>query len=74
MSNHVPVIDELIGAHDHESYFAFDLWYGNSSLIQPSVVTGDMHILNKANFGIFHLFGGDFRPKLANLKKEFFNV
>lgn len=67
-------MNELIGAHDHESYFAFDLWYGNSSLIQPSVLTGDMHSINKANFAIFHFFGGDFRPRLANLKKELSNV
>ncbi len=74
LSNYVPIMSELIGAHDHESYFAFDLWYGNSSLIQPSVLTGDMHSVNKANFAIFHFFGGDYRPRFANLKKEFFNV
>jgi TnpA family transposase len=74
LSNYVPIMSELIGAHDHESYFAFDLWYGNSSLIQPSVLTGDMHSINKANFAIFHLFGGDFRPGFSNLKKELANV
>ena len=25
--NHIPLQTELIGAHMHESYFAFDIWY-----------------------------------------------
>ncbi|MES2608310.1 MAG: Tn3 family transposase [Pseudomonadota bacterium] len=70
LSNHVPLMNELIGAHDHESYFSFDLWYGNTSIIQPMVVTSDMHGINKANFALFHWFGGDFRPRFANLKSE----
>jgi len=70
LSNHVPIQCELIGAHEHESYFAFDVWYGNASLINPVVLTGDMHSVNKANFAIFHWFGGEFRPRFTNLKKE----
>lgn len=74
LSNHVPVMNELIGAHEHESYFSFDLWYGNTSLIQPMVVTSDMHGINKANFAIFHWFGGEFRPRFTNLKRELAKV
>lgn len=70
LSNHVPLMNELIGAHEHESYYAFDAWYGNHSLIQPTVVTGDMHSINKVNFALFRWFGGDFRPRLTNLKSE----
>lgn len=70
LSNHVPLATELIGAHEHESYFAFDIWYGNTSVIQPTVITGDMHAINKANFAIFHWFGADFRPRFSNMKKE----
>ena len=74
LSNHVPIHGEIIGAHEHESYFAFDIWYNNTSLIQPTVLTGDMHSINKANFAIFHWFGGDFRPRFTNLKKELENI
>ncbi|SPX62074.1 Transposase Tn3 family protein [Legionella feeleii] len=45
--NHIPLQTELIGAHEHESYFAFDIWYNNTSSIMPSSITGDMHIINK---------------------------
>ena len=30
----------------------FDIWYRNTSEIVPSVITGDMHSINKANFAI----------------------
>jgi hypothetical protein len=33
-------------------------------------MTIDMHSVNKANFAIFHWFGGEFRPRFTNLKKE----
>jgi len=74
LSNHVPIQCELIGPHEHESHFAFDLWYGNTSLINPTVLTGDMHSVNKANFAIFYWFGGEFRPRFTNLKKEIKNI
>lgn len=74
LSNHVPIECELIGAHEHESHFVFDVWYGNTSMIQPTIITGDMHSINKANFAILHWFGSELRPRFTNLKKELANV
>lgn len=74
LSNHLPVQSEVIGANEHESYFAFDVWYKNISLIQQTILTGDMHSRNKANFAIFYWFGADLRPRLKNLKAELGNV
>jgi TnpA family transposase len=74
LSNYVPIQSNLIGAHEHESHFAFDIWYNNTSLITPTVVTGDMHSVNKANFALFHWFGGELRPRFTNLKRELHNV
>jgi len=74
LSNHVPIQTEIIGAHEHESHFVFDIWYGNTSLINPSILTGDMHSINKANFAILHWFGGELRPRFTNLKKEMANI
>lgn len=45
--NHIPLQSDLIGAHDHESYYAFDIWYNNTSSITPNVLTGDMHVINQ---------------------------
>lgn len=50
--NHIPLQTELIGAHEHESYFAFDICYNNTSSIMPTAITGDMHLINKANFAM----------------------
>ena len=70
LCNHIPLQVELIGAHDHESYFAFDIWYNNSTSITPSVLTGDMHIINKANFAIMDWFGGSLYPRFTNLQAQ----
>lgn len=70
LSNHVPIQSDVIGPHEHESYFVFDIWYKNTSLIQPTVLTGDMHCINKANFAIPRWFGAELRPRFTNLKKE----
>ena len=74
LSNHLPIQSEVIGPYEHESYFGFDIWYKNISLIQPTILTGDMHSVNKANSAIFYWFGADFRPQLKNLKAELGNV
>ena len=33
-----------------------------------------MHSVNKANFALFHMFGGELRPRFTNLKSELNNV
>jgi len=54
LCNHVPLQGWLIGAHELEAHHVFDIWYRNMSEIVPSVITGDMHSINKANFAILH--------------------
>lgn len=68
--NHIPLQTELIGTHDHESYFAFDIWYNNTSSIMPEAITGDMHIINKANFALMDWFGGKLCPRFSNLQAQ----
>ncbi|WP_416209929.1 Tn3 family transposase [Legionella sp. PATHC035] len=68
--NHIPLQTELIGAHEHESYFAFDIWYNNTSSIMPEAITGDMHLINKANFAVMDWFGGKLCPRFTNLQAQ----
>ncbi|MCW5590219.1 MAG: Tn3 family transposase [Legionellales bacterium] len=70
LSNHIPLQLELIGAHEHESYYTFDIWYNNTTDIVPDVVTGDMHCINKANFGIMDWFGAKLFPRFTNLESQ----
>lgn len=68
--NHIPLQTELIGAHEHESYFAFDIWYNNTNSIMPDAITGDMHVINKANFALMDWFGGKLCPRFTNLQTQ----
>jgi TnpA family transposase len=68
--NHIPLQTELIGAHEHESYYVFDILYNNTTDIVPNAVTGDMHSINKANFIILHWFNSDFRPRFTDLEAQ----
>ena len=68
--NHIPIQGELIGAHEHESYYVFDIFYNNTTDIVPNAITGDMHSINKANFIILHWFNSDFRPRFTDLEAQ----
>jgi TnpA family transposase len=68
--NHIPLQVELIGAHEHESYYVFDIFYNNTTDIVPTAITGDMHSINKANFIILHWFESDFRPRFTALETQ----
>ena len=70
LANHVPLQTELIGAHEHESHFVFDICYHNTSDIMPTTITGDMHSINKANFAILHWFGMTFAPRFTNRQAQ----
>ena len=64
------VATEMIGAHDPESYFVFDIYYNNTSKIIPTVITGDMHALNKANFALLYCFGPRLEVRFTNLQDQ----
>jgi len=68
--NHAALATEIIGAHDPESYFAFDIYYNNTSNIIPTVITGDMHVLNKANFALMYCFGPRLEVRFTNLQDQ----
>jgi TnpA family transposase len=70
LANHVALRTELIGAHEHESHYVFDICYHNTTDIAPTTITGDMHSVNKANFAIMHWFGLDFAPRFTSLQAQ----
>ncbi len=74
LANHIPLQCKLIGSHEHESYFVFDIWYNNSSDIMPEAITGDMHSINKANFAILNWFGVQLKPRFTNLNAQLKNL
>jgi len=70
LANHVPLETERIGANEHESHYVFDICYNNTSDIVPTAITGDMHIINKANFAVMDWFGLKLSPRFTNLQAQ----
>ncbi|ECJ2623252.1 Tn3 family transposase [Salmonella enterica] len=66
LCNHIPLNGYLIDAHEYEGHHVFDIWYRNTSDIVPTVITGDMHSINRANFAILHWFGLRFEPRFSS--------
>lgn len=70
VANHVPINVRIIGTHEHESHFVFDLLYNNSSDIQPTRHSTDTHGTNQVNFWILHAFGYGFAPRYKRLHRK----
>jgi len=70
LCNHVPLQSWIIGAHEFEAHYVFDIWYRNTSAIVPTTITGDMHSINKANFAVLHWFGPRFEPRFTDLEAQ----
>jgi len=70
IANHVPINAELIGAHDHESRFVFDLLFNNTTDIQPTIHSTDTHGTNQVNFALLSVFGYQFAPRYKALREK----
>ncbi len=67
VASHIPINARIIGAHEHESHFVFDLLFNNTTTIQPEIHSTDTHGTNQVNFALLHLFGYQFAPRYADL-------
>jgi len=70
VANHVPINAKIIGTHEHESHYVFDLLYNNTSDIKPEQHSTDTHGTNQVNFWILHVFGYRFAPRYRDLHKK----
>ena len=70
VANHVPINAKIIGTHEHESHYVFDLLYNNTSDIKPERHSTDTHGTNQVNFWILHVFGYRFAPRYRDLQKR----
>lgn len=74
IGNHVPINAKVIGTHEHESYFVFDLLYNNTTDIVPERHSVDTHGTNQVNFWILHVFGYQFAPRYRNFPAKTENI
>ena len=70
IANHVPINAKIIGTHEHESHYLFDLLYNNTSDVKPEKHSTDTHGTNQVNFWILHAFGYRFAPRYRDLHKK----
>ncbi len=70
VANHVPINAKIIGTHEHESHFVFDVLYNNTSDVKPDRHSTDTHGTNQVNFWILHVFGYRFAPRYRDLHKK----
>ena len=70
VANHVPINAKIIGTHEHESHYVFDLLYNNTTDIKPERHSTDTHGTNQVNFWILHVFGYRFAPRYRDLHKK----
>jgi TnpA family transposase len=70
VANHVPVNARITGTHEHESHFAFDLLYNDTSDIKPEQHSTDTHGTNQVNFFLLHVFGYRFASRYKDIHKK----
>jgi TnpA family transposase len=70
VANHVPINAKIIGTHEHESHYVFDLLYNNTSDIKSGRHSTDTHGTNKVNFWTLLTFGHRFAPRYRDLHKK----
>lgn len=65
IANHLPASTKIIGANEHESHYVLDIVYNNTSDLNITAVSGDMHSINRVNFAFMSLFNYDFMPRFT---------
>ena len=70
VANHAPINARMIGAHEHESQFVFDLLFNNTTEFQPAVHSTDTHWTNQVIFALPHIFGFEFAPRYGVIQEK----
>jgi len=70
VANHVPINAKIIGTHEHESHYVFDLLYNNTFAIKPTLHSTDTHGTNQVNFWSLFAYGYSFAPRYKTLRKK----
>jgi TnpA family transposase len=67
VANHLPINARIIGAHEHESHYVYDLLANNTTDVQPTRHSTDTHGTNQVNFALLHIFGYQFAPRYTDM-------
>lgn len=70
LANHIPINARVIGPHEHESHFMFDLLYNNETNIPIDFITGDNHSINQMNYVATDIIDTQFIPNIKKIRSE----
>ena len=70
VANHIPIAGTVIGAHEHESHYVFDLLFNNTSEVRPEQHSTDTHGTNQVNFFTLDTFGYRFAPRYRDIRSK----
>lgn len=70
VANHVPINAKIIGTHEHESHYVFDLLHNNTTDIKPEKHSTDTHGTNQVNYFTLFTFGYRYAPRYRNLHRK----
>jgi len=70
VANHVPCNARIIGTHEHESHFVFDILHNNTTTIRPDRHSTDTHGTNQVNFFLLFFAAHRFAPRYRDLHKR----
>lgn len=70
VANHLPINATVIGAHEHESHYLFDLLFNNTTDVRPEQHSTDTHGANQINFWLLRAFGYRFAPRYRDIRSK----
>ena len=70
IANHVPANARIIGTHEHESHFVYDILHNNTADIQPERHSTDTHGTNQVNFWLLFCDSYQFAPRYRDIHKR----
>jgi TnpA family transposase len=70
VANQVPSNAKIIGTHEQESHYVFEVLYNNTSDIKPARHSTDTPGTNQVNFWLLHVCGYPFAPRYRDLHKK----
>lgn len=70
VANHIPIAGTVIGAHEHESHYVFDLLFNNTSEVRPEQHSTDTHGTNQINFFALDTYGYRFAPRYKDVRSK----
>ncbi len=72
--NGLAVNFKIIGAHERESHYVFDMLFNNNTNLEPDWISGDMHLINRVNFALLDFRDIEFMPCYRSIPRQTKNL